>query len=112
MGNTSRKAIAGEKGGAAMIPEIVLLISAIAVAISALCALRGSLPRAALAAQGVICAMVPTLIIADLNRMAQIPDSQGMIDVLPAWLWGCIALIAIVVVLDVVAVVRERRSNC
>lgn len=35
-----------------------------------------------------------------------------MIDVLPAWLWGCIILIAIVVVLDVVAVVRERRSNC
>ena len=95
-----------------MIPEIVLLISAIAVVISALCALRGSLPKAALAVQGMICAMVPTLIIADLNRMAQIPDFQGMIDVLPAWLWGCIILIAIVVVLDVVAVVRERRSNC
>lgn len=95
-----------------MIPEIVLLISVIAVVISALCALRGSLPKAALAAQGVICAMVPTLIIADLNRMTQIPDYQGMIDVLPAWLWGCIILIAIVVVLDVVAVVRERRSNC
>lgn len=95
-----------------MIPEIVLLISAIAVVISALCALRGSLPRAALAAQGVICAMVPTLIIADLNRMAQIPDFQGMIDVLPAWLWGCIALIAIVVVLDVIAVARERWGNC
>lgn len=95
-----------------MIPEIVLLISAIAVAISVLCALRGRLPKAALAAQGVICAMVPTLIIADLNRMAQIPDYQGMIDVLPAWLWGCIILIAIVVALDVVAVVRERRNNC
>ncbi|HIU05431.1 MAG TPA: hypothetical protein IAD14_08215 [Candidatus Coprousia avicola] len=95
-----------------MIPEIVLLISAIAVVISVLCALRGRLPKAALAAQGVICAMVPALIIADLNRMAQIPDFQGMIDVLPAWLWGCIILIAIVVVLDVVAAVRERRNSC
>ena len=90
-----------------MIPEIVLLISAIAVVISALCALRGGLPRAALAAQGVICAMVPALIIADLNRMAQIPDFQGMIDVLPAWLWGCIILIAIVVALDVVSTARN-----
>ena len=35
-----------------------------------------------------------------------------MIDVLPAWLWGCIALIAIVVVLDVIAVARERWGNC
>ncbi len=34
-----------------------------------------------------------------------------MIDVLPAWLWGCIALIAIVVVLDVIAVARERWGN-
>ena len=74
--------------------------------------IAGSLPRAVLAAQGVLCAMVPTLIIADLNRMVQIPDFQGMIDVLPAWLWGCIILIAIVAVLDVVAAARERRDNC
>ena len=94
-----------------MIPQIVLLVSVAAVIIGGACAFRGRFPRSALAAQGMLCAAAPVLILLDLNRMAQAGDTQGMIDVLPAWLWGCIALFAIIAALDVAAIVRERRGR-